>query len=528
MGEAIGSPQHHLIQSGAGIIISNNVPEITYISENLLNFFKKIDATMPLTFPQLKQRGFVIPGKEAAGPAVKIINLPSNLGHIRIATAPLYNDDKKMTGTISIIEDTTHNMALEREILLQNKKLEIEMRTKKEVDLFAELSPLPIIRLRANGQINLANPVAVKLFNTDKVNWTAIDQNIDQKTLGSLIVNNTGLTHEFINAQKFYLVTYMGSKEFNTINAYCVDITHLKSIKHELEQERAQREELSKMAILGEMAGGLAHEVNNPLAVTTLSLGQIKKILMKDDPIDNDFILEIISDAMLATFRIEKIVECFMSYSSNKTSDRFMSYNRNKTGDRFFSYSRNKICDNFIFTNIKEIIDESFLLYRGILKKNKIHYDIVYFDEYTADWSIQCNPTQLMQVIVNFIRNAKDAISSLDEKWIKIEVQNINDGHTLQIIDSGKGISKKIQKKLFHPFFTTKEIGEGTGLGLNVSYGIIKNHRGKLYYKPENENTTFVIELPRRQKELSELPMATDHLPTRSGPPETLPDIGQL
>jgi len=470
-----------LMQAGAGFIIISRTQEIIHISDLLVNLLKKIDEKMPLTFERLSHYGFVINGKECTGPEIRVINLPLKLGNIRVAFAPLYDDDKAFTGSISIIEDATLNVALEKEILLQNKKLELEIRARKEVALFAELSPFPIIRLLKNGLVNLANPAALKLFNPaalklfneKKVNWMSIDKRMNQKRLQELIANDSSLTYEFTYLHRVFLISYLGSSEFNTVNAYCFDITQLKEMKIELEQERAKRQELSKMAILGEMAGGLAHEINNPLAVTTLSLGQIKKILLKNEKLDKNLLLDVINDAEVATTRIAKIVDSFMSYS------------------------RNKVGDIFISSDLKEIIDESFMLCRSLLTDNNISYEVVYPEAENLELSIQCNPTQIMQVIVSCIRNAKDAISNLDDKWIKVEVQITDKGPIIQIIDSGKGISKYVQKKLFNPFFTTKEIGKGTGLGLSVSYGIIKNHHGNLYYKRKHKNTSFVIELPK-------------------------------
>ena len=99
---------------------------------------------------------------------------------------------------------------------------------------------------------------------------------------------------------------------------------------------------------------------------------------------------------------------------------------------------------------------------------------------------------------MNLLINSFDAIKSLDAKWIKIEVKNSGNIVSILVSDSGEGISPKIAEKIMEPFFTTKSVGEGTGLGLSLSKGLIESHNGILKYLPTAKHTTFQIELPLR------------------------------
>ena len=103
---------------------------------------------------------------------------------------------------------------------------------------------------------------------------------------------------------------------------------------------------------------------------------------------------------------------------------------------------------------------------------------------------------------MNLLYNAKDAIKNLDEKWIRIQVEFVNDKVLFRITDSGKGIPNEIAKKIMQPFFTTKETGSGTGLGLSVSLGIAKSHSGTLVLNEDSPNTEFILTLPQKQNQI--------------------------
>jgi C4-dicarboxylate-specific signal transduction histidine kinase len=103
---------------------------------------------------------------------------------------------------------------------------------------------------------------------------------------------------------------------------------------------------------------------------------------------------------------------------------------------------------------------------------------------------------EISQVLLNLINNSIDAVSELNQKWIRLELESLGDRTRIRVIDSGMGISPANVDKIWDPFFTTKETGSGTGMGLAMSYGIVQQHGGQIYYDTESKNTTFVIELP--------------------------------
>ena len=97
---------------------------------------------------------------------------------------------------------------------------------------------------------------------------------------------------------------------------------------------------------------------------------------------------------------------------------------------------------------------------------------------------------------MNLINNSIDALENLSKKWIRIEFKLIQNHILISVIDSGIGLPSEIKDKIMNPFFTTKEVGKGTGLGLFISWSLIESNGGKLYLDPQNKNTCFVIDLP--------------------------------
>ena len=226
----------------------------------------------------------------------------------------------------------------------------------------------------------------------------------------------------------------------------------------------------SKMSALGEMAGGVAHEINTPLGVITLRASQIKRVLDKE-PINIDTIKNYIDIIEKVAQQIAKIVLGLRSFS--------------RSGDQ----------DKFILTSLRSIFDNTFIL----CSERLIQREVKLIDELNDNnLSINCRSVQISQVLLNLINNACDAIMNQNDKWIKIFVDQTESNIKINVMNSGEKISKDIQDKIMQPFFTTKDIGQGTGLGLSISKGIIESHGGKLYLDTLSKHTVFIIEIPKK------------------------------
>jgi signal transduction histidine kinase len=254
----------------------------------------------------------------------------------------------------------------------------------------------------------------------------------------------------------------------------------LKRAYETLQHTQAQLIQSAKLASIGELAAGVAHELNQPLMVVRTGAqvakrAQNKGVFGSDDL--NGF-LEIIERN---TKRMMNIINHLRSFS------------RQSKGER------NRL-------NINSVIKNSFTLINEQLRLHNIEV----IEAYASDLpEIQGDETQLEQVMVNLITNARDAMDKSEDtsesdgnrkKILKISTSGSKDNrHWVEIIitDSGEGIPTGDLDRIFDPFFTTKEVGKGTGLGLSISYGIIKDHQGEITVAETGpEGTTFRIRFP--------------------------------
>lgn len=228
----------------------------------------------------------------------------------------------------------------------------------------------------------------------------------------------------------------------------------------------------SKMATLGEIAAGIAHEINNPLTIIQARILTIEKQMQKKNVLDSEF-AESFKKVIDTVQRITKIIK----------------------GLKFISRDAN--IDSPIKINIDQLFETTFDLCLEKLKMNNVN---LIKDSSGFDYEIEVRETQIVQVLLNLINNSFDAVKNLPEKWIQIECLTNKDNLLIKVKDSGSGIPEDILGKIMNPFFTTKPAGQGTGLGLSISKGIIENHAGKLYYNEKSSNTEFVIEIPYVRK----------------------------
>ena len=227
----------------------------------------------------------------------------------------------------------------------------------------------------------------------------------------------------------------------------------------------------AKMAAVGEMAGSIAHEINNPLTVIA---GRANSLMRKVDRLNltdatqRDEIKNDINRIVKHVERVSRIVRSLGSISRNDATDPMQVVPVQK-----------------IFDDIRDLSSECF-------RSKSVELSF----ETSPDAKILCHPSEMSQVVLNLVNNAFDAVTNLEEKWVHVKTVRENNCQKIVIIDSGKGIPKPISQKLMHPFFTTKPIGKGTGLGLPICKRIVEKHNGRIFYDEKNINTSFVIELP--------------------------------
>lgn len=238
-----------------------------------------------------------------------------------------------------------------------------------------------------------------------------------------------------------------------------------------LHETEAALHSAEKLASIGQLAAGVAHEINNPLGTIMVYAGILKKIADKKKIFDD--ITDDLDMIMGEANRCKTIVANLLNFARqgklNVTS----------------------------FDLIADI--------RNILKKMEVTgklNGIMVDDELPCSGSmiIQGDKEQLEQVISNLLFNAVDAMQHAENKILRVGFEDSGENLKLFIADTGKGIEKENYNKVFTPFFTTKEPGKGTGLGLAISYGIIKMHKGDIgFQSEEGKGTEFFIRVPKRQ-----------------------------
>lgn len=264
----------------------------------------------------------------------------------------------------------------------------------------------------------------------------------------------------------------------------------------ELRETQTQLVQSEKMASLGQLTAGVAHEINNPINFVSANIkplkedlndileciGQYEKVI-EENKLENYFSeLEKFKKNKDIIFSMQEIQELLkgIEEGASRTTEIVK-------GLRNFSRLDQNIIKK---ANMNEGIESTLTLLHSVYKDRiEIEKDLGEIQE------VECLPGQINQVLMNILSNAIQAIHDKGEIFIKTweEEPMVK----ISIKDTGIGMSEVTKQKIFDPFFTTKEVGKGTGLGLSISYGIIEKHKGKIEVNSEpGKGTEFIISLP--------------------------------
>ncbi len=247
-------------------------------------------------------------------------------------------------------------------------------------------------------------------------------------------------------------------------------LDELKIAYDNLSNTEEQLRVAEKLASIGQLAAGVAHEINNPLGTILLYASMLKRDLEKI--YDNDQHTEDLELIVEEANRCKNIVANLLNFARQ---------GKLNLTEFDLTESITEVLRPFTFDSKYRAFNFKFNI-----KKN--------------GYKITGDEDQLKQVFINVIKNACDAMSETEKKELTINISSDQYNFIIEFSDTGNGIDKENQKKIFTPFFTTKNIGKGTGLGLAISYGIIKMHKGNITFSSEEgKGTIFIITLPKIQ-----------------------------
>lgn len=392
--------------------------------------------------------------------------------NVLIQTAPIYNEKNEIEMVMELSTNITALKALEGEL----------MKSEEAYRLLFNNDPSPIFVVqRADFEILDANARALDLYGFDKVDLT-------RKTFFDLAPEDyrEELRH-FFRSNKTFLgklkqINQDGS--FFYVNLRCsegsyrevpVYIITTNDITERIQAEQ-QLMQASKMATLGEMSAGIAHELNQPLTVIKTGSNFILRKLKRDEPIADTVLASIAEEMDSQVDRASRIINHLREFG-RKTEVRVAP------------------------TQVNEAILGMMTVMGKQLELHRIKVLLELDPELPL---ILADKNRLEQIFINLAMNARDALDdlSIPGKTINIQTRFQEGWVRIRFADNGSGMTPDIQNKIFEPFFSTKGVGKGTGLGLSISYGIVRDYQGAIRVESRpGAGTTFLILFPPFREE---------------------------
>ncbi|BAY87230.1 multi-sensor signal transduction multi-kinase [Calothrix parasitica NIES-267] len=415
--------------------------------------------------------------------------LSVNNQDVTLLGLPSANSEDIPNTVINYVKRSLKTVVLDNAVI-QNDFIADEYLRKQQIK---SLLCMPILdRSKLVGVLYLENKLTIGAFTRNRINTLNL-----LCTQAAISLENAKLYSQLDNYSHILEQKVQERTEEVTKKA-----AELESTLAELQRTQSQLIQTEKMSGLGQLVAGIAHEINNPInfiygnlvpaneyalgLIDLINLYQkfypqtLPEIESKIYEIDLDFVIydlpKLLDSMKIGTQRIREIISSFKNFS------------------RLDEAKMKPV-------NIHSGIDSTLLVLQHKLTFNTKHQEIEVIKQYSQLPKVNCYASELNQVFMNIISNAVDALREKHEKKPKIIIStSIKDGKNvlISIKDNGIGINKSIINNIFNPFFTTKPVGSGTGLGLSTSYSIIVDkHRGNLSCNStDGEGTEFIIELP--------------------------------
>jgi two-component system, NtrC family, sensor kinase len=387
--------------------------------------------------------------------------------------SPILNDAGEVLYVIESIRDVTRSKAMEKDL----------HDIREFLNRVLQSSASAIVAADREGHVLLMNRAAEELFgyifrpeerlNISNLYPSGVARDIMKKLRddeyggpGKLPVTRVEILTalgEQIPVEMTGAIIYENGQESATMGVYN-DLRERLTSEKKLLEAQSQLIQAEKMASLGRLSAGVAHEINNPLTGILLYGKLVKEKIGEDHPQQSslDYIIEDVG-------RCRDIVKNLLTYSRQSTTSK----------DRF---------------SLNDLVEESLRLIRD----QKLFINVTIHKEFSqARMPVNADRNNMSQVVIILVMNALDAMNKKGTLTLKTYRDDRRKKGCLEISDTGTGIPEENLSRIFDPFFTTKEPGKGTGLGLSTAYGIVKDNSGDIFVKETGPGgTSFVVELP--------------------------------
>ncbi|HEY7402147.1 MAG TPA: PAS domain S-box protein [Candidatus Angelobacter sp.] len=249
-----------------------------------------------------------------------------------------------------------------------------------------------------------------------------------------------------------------------------VDITERKQMEAQIEASKVQLVASARLSALGMMAGGVAHEINNPLGIIHALASDLRDMVEEEGAAPPEIVARNSARIRETADRIAQIVKSLRQIS--------------REGSR----------DTLHPAQVSHVVEATLAICRERFRANAVE---LMLPQSLPDLSVPCREVQIEQILLNLLQNAFDAVAEQPvEKWVRLDVSLSEESVIFSVTDNGPGIPEELRPHIMEPFFTTKPVGKGTGLGLSLSKTIAEEHGGKLEYSEDHGHTRFSLILP--------------------------------
>jgi PAS domain S-box-containing protein len=433
---------------------------------------------------EMGERCYLNEVKKTGKTVSTILEVKTESGESRfdvITVAPIFDDRGNIVQVLEAARDITDRIKLQREI--QKSKIFFQDVIQSSVDGIVVVDTKGHILIFNEGMEKLTGYSAEEIMkdghisrfydiDTAKENMLKMrsDQHGPVGKLNPTSMSITAKSGEKIQVSLSASIIRTEGKEIGSVGAF-TDIREILQMRKELEDAHFQLVQSDKIASVGRMAAGVAHEINNPLAGVLIYAELLKESLKDKTEYVND-----LNEIIKQTLRCKKIVS------------------------ELLEFSRQSIGKQSAF-KLEDLMDSCL----SLLTKQVAFQDIRLSRKIDPNMPTMLGDMgQLQQVFTNLFINAADAMEGVGKLHIKAEYLSTESKFIIQISDEGPGIPVEMRDKIFDIFYTSKPVGKGTGLGLSISQNIINLHGGSIRFEcPPEGGTTFIIELPLESTEAS-------------------------